>query len=101
MSKLTNDDIPRLAALANLSLTDSEIKSLKAQLSDVINYFEELKKVPTDNVLPTSQTTGLEDVLRDDVIDPNRILKVADATSGTEKIHNDYFVVDQVIKKDE
>lgn len=99
MSSLTTDDILHLARLANLTLSDDEISSLKTQLSDVISYFEELKEVPTDNVLPTSQTTGLEDVLRDDEVDTTRVLKVEEATSGTDKIHNNYFVVDQVIDK--
>lgn len=99
MSSLTTDDILRLAKLANLTLTDREISSLKTQLSDVIDYFEELKKVSTDNVIPTSQTTGLEDVLRSDEVDTTRILPVEDAIAGTDKIHNDYFVVDQVINK--
>lgn len=99
MSSLTTDDVLRLARLANLTLTDIEIDSLKTQLSDVINYFEELKEVPTDNVIPTSQTTGLEDVLRDDNIDPTRTLSIDEALSGTEKTHNGYFVVDQVIDK--
>lgn len=100
MSSLTNDDVLRLARLANLTLTDQEIDSLKTQLSDVIVYFEELKEVPTDSVMPTSQTTGLEDVLRDDNVDPTRTLSIDEALSGTDKIHNGYFVVDQVIDKD-
>jgi len=100
MSGLTTKEVLRLAALANLTLTDGEIESLRLELFDVINYFEGLKKLRTDNVLPTSQTTGLNDILRQDKIDATRILSLEEALSGTEKVHNGAFVVQQVIDKD-
>ena len=98
---LSTSDVLRLAALANLTLAKKEVDILKSQLSNVINYFEELKKLRTDDVAPTSRTTGLEGVLRDDQVDTERILSVEDATSGSEKIHNNTFVVAQVITKDQ
>ena len=89
MSGLTTDEILHLSRLANLTLSKKETTTLKDQLSDVINYFKELKKLRTDDVSPTSQTTGLEDVLREDQVD-----------ATTDKTHNGAFVVPQVIDKD-
>lgn len=100
MSKLSADEVKKLAELAKLKLSENEIKRLQNELSDVISYFAELTKVPTDNTLPTSQTTGLEDVLRDDEVNTDRILSNEEALSGTDKIHNGYIVVPQVINKD-
>lgn len=100
MSALTDDNILHLAKLASLSITPEEIGTLKSQLSGVLDYFDELKKLRTDNVPPTSQTTGLEDVLRNDMSDSDKILSNEEALSGTDKTHNGAFVVPQVIDKE-
>jgi len=100
MSSLTSKDVLRLARLANIILSKPEVTSLKEELSEVVDYFEKLKKVNTENIKPTSQTTGLQDVLRDDEVDTSLILPREDALSGTEKTHNGYFVVTQVVDKD-
>lgn len=70
------------------------------QLSEVIGYFEQLSSVNTDGIPPTSQTTGLLDVLREDTVNAARVLPQNKATSGTEKVKNGAFLVPQVIDKD-
>lgn len=100
MSGLTTGEVLRLATLANLTLTKEEINSLKVELSDVINYFEKLKKLRTDEISPTSQTTGLENVLKKDKVDATRILTKEEVLSATDKTHSSAFVVPQVIDKD-
>lgn len=99
MGKLSEKQIERIAKLANLKLTKKEIDDYSSQLSQVVDYFEALDEVETGNVEPTSQTTGLENNTKKDKIDPQRILNAKDALSGSENVHNDYFVVKQVIDK--
>ena len=101
MSALSTDEVLRLAKLANLTLTNEEINSIKSELSEILNYFQNLKKLRTDDVTGTSQTTGLEDVLRPDEINTLSILDAKEATSGTDNIHNNSFVVPQVIDKEQ
>lgn len=97
MTKLTLDDVKHTALLANLPLKDEELPLLKEQLSSIVSYVDELSEVNTDDVVPTSQTTGLENVMREDEIDATRILTQDEGLSGTEKVHNGYFVVDMVL----
>lgn len=66
--KLTKDEIKHIANLARLDLTQAELKKYGSQLSDVLNYIGQLKEVDTTGVEPTAQVTGLENVLREDVI---------------------------------
>ncbi len=99
MSNLTTDDVMHVAKLAQLKLTKEEIEKYKEQLSNVLNYFDELNEVDTKGTDPTSQTTGLVNVMRQDEIDATHVLSVADATSGTDKIKNDYFVVPAILDK--
>lgn len=100
MVKLTKKDVEHVAKLAKLSLTSPEIDKFQKQLSKVIEYISELNEVETSNVLPTSQTTGLENVYRTDEIKSVEILTPEQALSGTEKTHNRYFVVDAVVTKE-
>lgn len=100
MGKLTKKDVLKTAKLADLKISKEEVDTFRDQLSKVIDYFDELKEVPTDNVEPTSQTTGLVDVLRDDVIKSSDVLPVEDAVAMTNKVHNNYFLVPAVIDKD-
>lgn len=99
MVKLSGADIKHVAKLAKLSLTAAEIKKLQKQLAKVIGYISQLNEVETAGVTPTSQTTGMENVFREDKIHPTGQLIPQEALSGTEKTQNDYFVVKQVISK--
>jgi aspartyl-tRNA(Asn)/glutamyl-tRNA(Gln) amidotransferase subunit C len=103
MAQLSLKDVKHVATLANLPLTDSDIDTLTPQLSSIISYIDELSQVDTTGVTPTSQTTGLDTVLRDDEVQPDRTLSVEEALHGTENTLNGYIVVPMVLeeKKDE
>lgn len=70
MAKLTRDDVLKLARLARLDLTDEEIDEFAVELSEILQYVEQLNDVDTAGLRPTNQVTGLENVYRgDDVVD--------------------------------
>jgi aspartyl-tRNA(Asn)/glutamyl-tRNA(Gln) amidotransferase subunit C len=97
MSKLTKTDVLHVAKLAKLNLTESEVEKFLPQLSSVIDYIGNLSKVDTANVEPTSQTTGLTDVFRDDEIKESS-LDQDKALSGTDKIYKGYFKVPAILE---
>ncbi len=63
---LSEDEVKHIAILAKLTLTEEEIKKFQKQLSEIINYVDQLSQVDTKNVPPTSQVTGLTNVTRKD-----------------------------------
>lgn len=97
MGKLTNKEVLHVAKLAKLPLTEEEVTLFSKQLSEVVNYFEELGEVNTEGIEPTHQTTGLTDVLRVDEIKPTNILTVDSAVSQAKNVHNNLFVVPRLI----
>jgi aspartyl-tRNA(Asn)/glutamyl-tRNA(Gln) amidotransferase subunit C len=99
MKGLDKKQVLHVAKLANLTLSSKEVSIFGKQLSEVVNYVGELKEVNTDGVVPTSQTTGLEDIFRLDTIETKDLLTSEEALSGTEKIHNGYFVVPGLLEK--
>lgn len=70
MTKLSSDDILKLAKLARLKLSEAEVKSFQTDISQILGYVEMLDDVNTEGLAPTSQVTGLTNVMRtDELID--------------------------------
>lgn len=99
MSKLTKQDVLHVANLAKLNLTDSEVDKFTTQLSSIVNYMEELNEVDTYNINPTTQTTGLTNVLRTDEIKTDQIFSQDEALSGTDETYNGYFKVPAILSE--
>lgn len=68
MTKLTRDDVLKLAQLARLELTDAEIDEFAGELTDILQYVEKLQAVDTEGLEPTNQVSGLTNVMRDDEV---------------------------------
>jgi len=66
MSKLTREDVLKLAALARLELTEEEITKFQKEIAEILNYVEQLQAVDIDKLAPTYQVTGLQNVTRQD-----------------------------------
>lgn len=68
MADLSRDDVLKLARLARLSLTDGEVDEFSKELSEVLRYVEQLQDVDIAGLEPTSQVTGLTNVMREDTV---------------------------------
>lgn len=67
---LTRAQVQHIAKLARLALTDAEVDKFTGQLTTILDYVAQLNEVDTDGVVPTSQVTGLKNVMREDVVQP-------------------------------
>lgn len=66
MTKFSAADIRKLAKLCRLRLTDEEVSKYQNELSSILAYVEQLQDVDVQGLEPTSQVTGLTNVVRDD-----------------------------------
>lgn len=96
MAKLTKKDVKHVADLSNLILTDAEIKKFTPQLTKIIEFVEMLNEVDTTKVEPTSQTTGLVNVTRDDNVISENNLTQEEALSNTDG-YNGFFKVPAIL----
>ena len=69
--KLSREEVLNIARLARVDLTDAEIDKMCEQLSDILENFEVLQQVATDDVPPTAQSIALQNVFRDDTFAPS------------------------------
>ncbi len=70
MTTISTSDIQHLASLSSLALADDEVDGLRQDLENIIGYIEKLGELDTSGVEPTYQVTGLENVWREDEVQP-------------------------------
>ncbi len=66
MSDINKNEIKHLAELARLEISEREGEKLVHDLGEILNYFNELKAVDTENIEPLTGGTQLVNSLRDD-----------------------------------
>ena len=101
MGKLTREEVLHAAKLAKLDLTPREIEKFTDQLREVIHLVDELGKVETKNIEPTSQTTEIVNSFRRDEIEVSQTFSQEEALSGTKSGVNGFFGVPQILHKDD
>jgi len=80
MSSLTVADVERIAALAQLELTDEEKQLFTRQLADILSYAEQLQTIDTAGVPATAHVNATGRVERDDETRPS--LPAAEAVAN-------------------
>ncbi len=66
--KITTAAVLHVAKLARLELDDAEVVSLARDLTEIIEYIDELSTVPTEGVPPTAHITVEQLPTRDDEV---------------------------------
>ncbi len=95
MAKLTDEQVKHVAKLANLPITDAEVKKYGEQLSVILEYIEQLEKVDTTGVTPTFNVSGQVNVYQAD--EPVAGISQKDALQNVTDKKNGMFVVKRVV----
>ena len=94
---LSSDEIKHLAKLANLPLSDEEIKKYSKQLEETIEYVENLKELNTEGAKPTSQTTNISDIYFGDGEKNSRSLDLVETIKNAKNKKENYFIVKRIL----
>ncbi|MBI5356168.1 Asp-tRNA(Asn)/Glu-tRNA(Gln) amidotransferase subunit GatA [Candidatus Collierbacteria bacterium] len=96
--KISPQEIQHVAQLANLQISDKELKLYTKQIQDILGYVEQLDKVKVEGVEPTYQTLdGTTNVWREDEVKES--LSQEEAVGQAEKTMDGYFITDSVFGK--
>ena len=68
MTKITSNDVRKVAQLARLELSEDQIALYTSQLEKILGYVAQLEQVDTQDVLPTSRAVEVINVLREDSV---------------------------------
>lgn len=91
----SEQDLLHIAKLAALDLSSEEMDSLRADLSNILEYVNALSKLPTEGVVPTSHVHGSFNAFRDDIIKDS--LSVDSIQQNAASFGNGGFRVPKVI----
>lgn len=98
--KISREDVLKVAALANLELTDAEVETYCGQLDDILTYIDKLNELDTSAIEPLTQVVAASTdgaTLREDVIVRSDV--ISDVLAGAPDPAPLYFRVPRVIEK--
>ncbi len=95
---IDREQVHKVANLARLEMTEEEEEQMATDMSSVLDYFQQLSELDTDNVPPTTRAIDVSNVTRADELRPdsNReaILKEAPDPDG------DFFRVPKIMSEE-
>ncbi|NCC22011.1 MAG: Asp-tRNA(Asn)/Glu-tRNA(Gln) amidotransferase subunit GatC [Alphaproteobacteria bacterium] len=86
----------KIAQLARIRVTEEDVERLAPQLSNIMQFVEQLEEVNTDNVGPLANVVDITPRLRADVVSDGGIPGAVLANAPEEQEH--YFVVPKVVE---
>jgi aspartyl-tRNA(Asn)/glutamyl-tRNA(Gln) amidotransferase subunit C len=98
--KISREDVLKVAALANLELSDTEVDTFRGHLDDILTYIDKLNEVDTSGIEPMTQVAAAaadDSPLREDVI--VRADVITEVLQGAPDPEAPYFRVPRVIEK--
>ena len=66
MTKITKEEVKKVANLARLELNENEINNHAGQLEKILDYIRQLEKIDTDDVPCTTRAIEVTNVFRKD-----------------------------------
>lgn len=87
MPEINKKSLEHLADLARLELSEKESEKFLNDLGKILEHFQELQEMNTENVIPMAGGTGLKNVFREDGETKNSLTSdlVAEAFPEKEK----------------
>ena len=68
---ISRDEVAKVARLARLTLSDSELELFTEQLGQILEHARDMNTLDLSGVLATAHPFGLTNVVRDDVVQPS------------------------------
>lgn len=88
--------VRRIARLARIKITDAEAAGLEGELSQILDWVEQLKEVDTSNVEPMTRVVAQSLKQRADKVDDGEIADAIVANAPFTEDH--FFVVPKVVE---
>lgn len=95
-TRLSSADVKKVATLARLKLTDAEVDEYASKLAQMLDYFQMLDEVNTEDVEPLVHAIELSNVFREDEVRPS--LPRAEALANAPKSDGQFFLVPQILE---
>lgn len=96
---ISEQQVRRVATLARLRLDEEETRALASDLSRILDYVDQLAKLDTSAVEPTSHVVAVEAPFRDDVVHrPDGEANAEEAVANAPRRDGHFFAVPPIIE---
>ena len=95
MSKITADDVRKVAQLARLDLPEDTISTYTGQLERILDYVDQLQAVNTDGVPPTTRAVEVINATREDRVVATEVRE--DLLDQAPQREGDFFRVPKIL----
>ncbi len=96
MSRISKDEVKKVAELARIKLDDVEVAHHADQLDKILDYINQLEKIDTEDVPCTTRAIEMINVLRTDKSDLYKSRK--DILNLAPAKENSFYKVPKIIK---
>ena len=94
---LTKEEALHIASLCRIAFSDEEVGQLREELSHILEQFQVLKELNTDDVGPTVYSSNLQTIMRDDEVAP--CLQKELILANAPQLEGDFFMVKVVLEE--
>ena len=93
--KISVEEVEHVAWLAKIELSQDEKELFTKQFNTILEYFEVINEIDTEDVQPTTQMVEAISVLREDEVQPS--LSINEALSNTTHRERRFFKAPKII----
>ena len=93
---LTSEEVQHIALLARVGMTPDELERYRSQMEVILDNFQVLQEVDTEEIPATGHSVPLESVMRDDEPQPSSPME--EVMANAPRREDDYFRVRAVLE---
>lgn len=95
MSRITADDVRKVAQLARLDLAEDKVATYTGQLERILDYVAQLERVDTTGVPPTTRAVEVVNATREDRVEATVVRE--DLLNEAPQREGDFFRVPKIL----
>lgn len=92
---ISKKDVDHVALLGRLELTEQERDMYTKQLNDILEHFQSLERLDTENVPPTAHVLPLKNIFREDWVGQH--ISREDALANCPDRDENFFKVPRIV----
>ena len=93
--ELSKEDVIKIAILSKLEFNDDEIENFRNDLSEILNYMNELNELDTEGINPLFNVLDLDDITRKDEVRDS--LKQEEVLKNAPDKDENFIIVPKII----
>jgi aspartyl-tRNA(Asn)/glutamyl-tRNA(Gln) amidotransferase subunit C len=96
MAEVSREEVEHVAQLARMALTSQDLERVGTELNRILEHFNRLQELDTEDVAPTSHAIPMTNVFREDQVGES--LSVEDVVENAPERSDDFFKVPRIVE---